>query len=304
MEDAKEKELKSGIRKHKKISSQVMDISKEEMKARNHERVVIIFATIATASAGTAFLLLPELSILEVGVIFGGISVLWLIFAFYFLYKSFKVVDTKDKKLMQTWVISLSMGASVAAGFTFIYTISNELLSRILLVVALLWLLMATYFLHSHLDSIRNAKMLRSSRRIEHGVITYVDHEDEAPILVSEEYCLRGRPDYILFKNEEYVPVEEKTGRTPRGPYFSHIMQMASYCLLVRENLGKCTQGLLKYEKKDFNIELDARTVKTFKDIRKKMESALKNDDFHRNHNRKGKCAGCSRKEECPESLA
>ena len=33
------------------------------------------------------------------------------------------------------------------------------------------------------------------------------------------------------------------------------------------------------------------------------MRSLMKSGDVHRNHNRVGKCAGCSRRDNCPERL-
>ena len=82
------------------------------------------------------------------------------------------------------------------------------------------------------------------------GKIEYIDIEKHKPeMLVSETHRLRGRPDYILFKEGEYIPVEVKTGRTPQGPLFSHILQLATYCILLEETYGKGTaQTVLNLE--------------------------------------------------------
>src|SRR5215510_6494523 len=44
---------------------------------------------------------------------------------------------------------------------------------------------------------------------------------------------LTGKPDYLIQKNGQIIPVEVKSGKTPDAPYDSHIYQLASYCLLV-----------------------------------------------------------------------
>ena len=296
--DAKEQDL------HEDISKNIEGIVKKEKAQRNYERMIIVFALVATGAAATALLFLPELSTFQVGVIFGGVSVLWLIFALYFLYRSQKVSSSKDRMYFEKWVVALSMGASIVAVLSFTYAFYDVWLSRVLMVVALLWLLMASFFLHNHLEAIREVRIMREKRRLGKGTITYIDDLNNAPLLVDEELCIRGRPDYIIFRDGEHIPVEEKTGRTPQGPYFSHIMQMAAYIILVQQNMGKSTKGLIKYEYVDHEIVLDGKTKKTFIEIRNRLDDAIRSGIVHRNHNRAGKCKGCSRREDCPENLA
>ena len=302
--DAKEKDLQKGVIQHKKISENLEGILIKEKSQRNYEMNIKIFATVATLAAIIALLMLPELSNIVVGAIFGGVSVLWLLFAFYFLYRSINVASHRDRSYFEKWVLGLAMAASVVAVFALTYEYFDEQLFRILLVIALLWLLMASFFLHSHLETTREVRTLREGRRLGTEIITYVDDLDNAPLLVSERFCLRGRPDYIIFQDRENIPVEEKTGKTPKGPYFSHIMQMAAYIVLVNDNMGNCHRGRIKYKTTDFEIVLDSKTRKTFFEIRDRIDDCERTGEVHRNHNREGKCRGCSRKEDCPESLA
>ena len=44
------------------------------------------------------------------------------------------------------------------------------------------------------------------------------------------------------------IPVEVKTGRKPKAPFFSHVLQIGAYCLLSEETFGtKPTHGLIRY---------------------------------------------------------
>lgn len=56
-------------------------------------------------------------------------------------------------------------------------------------------------------------------------------------------------------RGDEITPVEVKSGRAPRRPWDSHVLQLAAYCLLVEEALGaRVTQGILCYSDKQFVI--------------------------------------------------
>ena len=89
------------------------------------------------------------------------------------------------------------------------------------------------------------------------GNVLYVGN-DEAPIYRSERYGLSGKPDYVLQEGGELVPVEMKSGRTPKGPLFSHIVQVAAYCLLLEDHTGrKVNRGMLKYSEAEFDVEFD-----------------------------------------------
>jgi CRISPR-associated exonuclease Cas4 len=69
------------------------------------------------------------------------------------------------------------------------------------------------------------------------------------PLLVSERYGLRGRPDEIREVRGSLVPVEIKSRPSPpRGPFPSHRVQLLTYCLLLEEVTGASPPfGLLVY---------------------------------------------------------
>lgn len=77
----------------------------------------------------------------------------------------------------------------------------------------------------------------------------YSDHvEKVVKPFFSKEHLLVGKPDSILHTEEGLVPVEVKSSNRPKQPYFSHVMQLISYCLLVEINREKPKKGLIQYK--------------------------------------------------------
>jgi CRISPR-associated exonuclease Cas4 len=135
------------------------------------------------------------------------------------------------------------------------------------------------------------------------GKLLYVGTDDQR-LLVSEKYKLTGRPDYILMVDDELIPVDLKTGRQPRGPLFSHILQIGAYCLLLSDENGKrVCRGILKYGDVEHEIEFDEELENLLLSKLAEMRGLMISGDVHRNHNRVGKCVGCSRRDGCPERL-
>jgi CRISPR-associated exonuclease Cas4 len=73
--------------------------------------------------------------------------------------------------------------------------------------------------------------------------------------------------------------------------------------LLVEEEFGAPREGLLRYSERDDRIEWsnELKMMVTFK--LEEMREKIKTGEVHRNHNRPGKCRGCSRRSGCPERL-
>src|SRR5437868_2460423 len=73
------------------------------------------------------------------------------------------------------------------------------------------------------------------------GVLVYADtgawQRNERP-LYSPRYRLSGKPDYLVRDGQNVIPVEVKSRAAPETPYLSHVMQLASYCLLVEDTVG------------------------------------------------------------------
>ena len=174
--------------------------------------------------------------------------------------------------------------------------------------LGLVWLLAASMFLYVSAKNTERAIRARSKTGIATGHVVDVGASAEAGdrIMESPTYGLRGLPDVVLRVEDELIPVEVKTGRVPKGPLFSHILQLAAYCLLIEERQGRPPPyGVLQYGKHvrheiDYNDELKWTLVNKLIEMRQNIRTG----EAHRNHRRPGKCASCSRREGCAERLA
>jgi len=115
--------------------------------------------------------------------------------------------------------------------------------------------------------------------------------------LFSKIYLLAGKPDLIIKNKDGSIPVEIKSGFKPEKPRKYHVMQLASYCLLLKEDGNKPKYGLLQYSNgKPFRIEytteLRKELVKTIMYMRK---SILSNKLIVNEHN-KERCRYCNEK--------
>ncbi|MDA3731453.1 hypothetical protein PBV87_08180 [Niameybacter massiliensis] len=85
----------------------------------------------------------------------------------------------------------------------------------------------------------------------------YTD-ENGGKMLVSEEYDLQGKPDYIFktFLTGRYIPFEIKSGVAKEDlPHEGDMMQLLAYFLLVEAVYGKKPPyGKLVYSNKTFKI--------------------------------------------------
>ncbi|MFV9507014.1 MAG: CRISPR-associated protein Cas4 [Oscillochloridaceae bacterium umkhey_bin13] len=123
--------------------------------------------------------------------------------------------------------------------------------------------------------------------------------------LVSRRYGLTGRPDYLIERRGQTIPVELKPGRRAQQPYESDLMQLAAYCLLVEETTGQPPPyGLLRYADATFRLAYTATVRAELLAILDEMHDLLEADDVARSHTEAGRCAGCGFVEICEDALA
>lgn len=97
-------------------------------------------------------------------------------------------------------------------------------------------------------------------QRTEIGILRnawiYADNDlKPGPTLVAKSIPLAGRPDYLIQKDGNIIPVEVKTGTTPSEPYLNHTSQLMAYCFLVEEHFGhRPIGGYIKYPHTEFKI--------------------------------------------------
>lgn len=296
-------DLREGIKKHEIMMNSIADIRKRERESKEAEISIFWFAIVATIISLLAITFLPFQNQMYISKIFSIIALVWLLAACYFLYRA-EVIATKSKRLIyERVIVGFAMIAVIIAVNSITFQLVNKILSQVLGIISLVWLIGASFFLHRSLTHLHIALATKKKYEIE-GKIEYVDENNKRPkLLHSKKYNLSGRPDYILVVNGNYIPVEIKTGRTPRGPLFSHVLQLAAYCLLIEDEYVYPPYGILKYENAEHRIDFNDKLRNLLLKKLDEMKKAVKTGEVHRNHNRPGKCKNCSRQQFCPESL-
>ncbi|MDQ1557170.1 MAG: CRISPR-associated exonuclease Cas4 [Pyrinomonadaceae bacterium] len=128
----------------------------------------------------------------------------------------------------------------------------------------------------------------------------------EKPLL-SHRHGLVGRPDYLVETDEGVVPVEAKSTKCPADgvPYESHVMQLACYCLLVEETTGASVPfGVIRYRDRELRVDYTDELREALLALLGEMREARVASDVHRSHDERARCAACSYRELCDESLA
>ena len=296
-------ELEEGKHKHDDIAHTVSEAKKLELKAVSMEKMVLWYAVIATVVAYLGVDLLPFADKPSISAIMIVISLIWILAALYLLRLAFKTPVKGTRLQYERMILVFALVAVVVAINAMIFLWMSADIAQVFEAAALLWLIAASYFLQKSISFSQAARNLKKDLDIK-GEIEYVDLEG-SKLLTSERYGISGRPDYVLLVEGSPVPVEEKTGRVPRGPLFSHILQVATYCLLLEERTDKnVPYGILKYGSHQHVIDFDDSLRKTLLHKVQEMREIADGKPAHRNHNRPSKCAGCSRKDICPERLA
>ncbi len=183
----------------------------------------------------------------------------------------------------------------------------REKAAFILTITALLWTLFATHRLKKALVAHEQMIKLSTVIGIDLGTqVVYADseHTKEA-LLIDRESGLRGRPNQIVIIDQEFIPVEQKSGKPPRFPHDSHKLQVLSYLKLVESSTGHTpSYGVINYgNEKVFKVLWNNENRQLLETRIKEIHQAMVSGETHRNHERIGKCKNCSRAHACPERL-
>ena len=296
--------LKEGREEHKKITGEIDQVKEKEEATKKFENLILWLAISATLlSIAGLSLIRPERIFSQ---IFQVNALIWLLAATFFLFMSEKGLIKEEEFKTERVILIFAMVATGLGILSLTLPLLDDYLARITQIISLVWLIGASYWLKRSLSLGREVKLKKEKLKMPDGEVDYVDiYEEDSKLFSSDKYRLRGRPDYIVKEDNVKIPVEIKTGRVPKGPFFSHILQTAAYCLLLEEETGKSPPyGIVKYGDKEFEVEYDNELKDLLLEKLDDMREIFQTEDVHRNHNRKGKCRNCSRREICPESLA
>ena len=153
----------------------------------------------------------------------------------------------------------------------------------------------------------RAARGLRSLTGLPKGEVIYADTSAWQPgrVLFSEEHRLSGKPDYLLRLGRQIIPIEVKPRRRAEEPYDSDVMQLATYCLLVEECLGKRpSHGLLCYHERTFRIPYTASLRRSLLACVAEMRGARPSHEVARSHHDARRCGYCGQRNHCGQDLA
>lgn len=154
--------------------------------------------------------------------------------------------------------------------------------------------------------------LLQSTRRqrdlqLPPGTTIYQDTDEEpGETLYSHELQLKGRPDFLIRRDDMIIPVEVKTGRTPRdSPYPNHMMQLIVYCVLVEAHYGvRPSHGVVRYPDQSYEVAFTQELEANLKKIVEEMQFIKQSDVVvHRNHNNPRRCVACDFRDACDEQL-
>jgi CRISPR-associated exonuclease Cas4 len=168
------------------------------------------------------------------------------------------------------------------------------------LIVALIVALLLLY------GAWRRMKRTGALSGLPRGRIVYVDSASwrAGGVLVAPAVGLSGKPDYILKQGRHTIPIEVKPGRRAAEPYDADILQLAAYCLLVKETTGaRPPYGLLRYQERTFQIPYSPALEARLLDCLQAMRRDLGASEVPRSHDDARRCALCGYRESCTARL-
>lgn len=152
----------------------------------------------------------------------------------------------------------------------------------------------------------RRARLGQEKTGLPDGRVIYADTDPthhERP-LFSRRYLLSGKPDYLVERKGQKIPVEVKSAACPPTPYRSHVLQLAAYCLLVEEEYHQApAYGIIKYRDEALNVdytpELRAQLLTTLATMRDDLVAT----EVAPNHANPNRCRRCGYRQDCSMSL-
>lgn len=175
----------------------------------------------------------------------------------------------------------------------------------LIIVIILILLILAFFLLLRSRESHKWAVREREASGIPQGRITYTDLNKPAKALFSARLGLVGKPDYIVEIGDKYIPVEAKPG-VARRPYRNHVLQLATYCLLIEEIYNQRVPfGILAYSGgQQFRIPFTAVLREEVTRIINEMRIYLAGKSIRRNHDVLARCRSCPFRKFCNQRIA
>ena len=341
---AKGEEVRRGIEEHERLHTMIIERNQaREQFTKNLVIWSWWFSVVLTLAADTAAFYFVQDGTIDdqfaksIGAYLVLLALVWLLLAIALLFlpwrkwigwdeelvdapKAFSEIEDHLHPLSKPWRLSqegwftfgrpeaLIMFAAVALslhGIALNFADNRSVATFALLVIALVWTLLANTRLQAALRANQNIEKKDEEIGMDGlGEIHYSDGRG-ALLLEDPESGLRGRPDQITKIGDDLIPVEFKSGRTPKNPHKSHRFQVLAYLQLITAVTGKSPPfGLLRYGSEFVHsIEWNAAAKLEIKNTMIDIQRTIVEGGAKRDHERPGKCANCSRREDCPDRI-
>lgn len=168
-------------------------------------------------------------------------------------------------------------------------------------------LLLAVIFLIASIYLFWRSASQRRKSGLPGGRVVYVDTSGwfqlEKPIY-DRELRLTGKPDYLVKKDNDLIPVEVKSTHVKISPYDSHNYQLAAYCLLVHKVYGRRPPyGILHYPNRTLSVDYTEELESAILNVLDNMRSLSQSESVDRSHESKARCLKCSYRSFCDQAL-
>lgn len=115
---------------------------------------------------------------------------------------------------------------------------------------------------------------------------------------------LTGKPDYVVKKGNQLIPVEVKSSHVTDSPFDSHIFQLAAYCYLVERDTGtRPNYGILHYPARTFRVDYTPKLENALHELISDIRYQERRTVVHRSHESLRRCTNCGYEETCNQSL-
>lgn len=139
------------------------------------------------------------------------------------------------------------------------------------------------------------------------GAVVYSDTGAEQAVpapLISRRHGLIGKPDYLIEARQgaarTMIPVEVKSRSRPGAPPSGHILQLATYCLIIEDIYGSApSHGVLRYADGSHTIAYTADLRRAVLEAAERIRAARTAQDVPRSHQDAGRCAHCGYRQGC-----
>lgn len=169
------------------------------------------------------------------------------------------------------------------------------------------WLLFALLLILLGLWLVRRGRATYTRTGLPVGEIVYNDTgawEKVERTLINRQYGLIGKPDYLVQVTEQNrawtIPVEVKSSKRPASPHAGHLLQLATYCLLVEAVYGEAPPyGLLRYADATLRIPFTPALRQEVLAAAEAIRRDGRATDVKRSHQEIGRCRACGYQHRC-----